>query len=112
VIDWEYAKKEFPPLFDLYNLLLSEGPQKDSDYVTMHIRRINKVFFNNRKTSDIVKKFLKEWHINELEAFVFFILFLIDLLFIYLKANSYLDSMAVIKFLNTLRNADSFLTKK
>lgn len=108
VIDWEHAREEFPPLFDVYGLLLSGGYLKGQDYVEMHVRSLEAILFGgNRKSSKIVFDFLREWGISREDAYYAFLFFLIDRLYLFLRMDSYRDGEIVTHFLKRMYDNES-----
>ncbi|HDY73031.1 MAG TPA: hypothetical protein ENH86_00455 [Candidatus Jorgensenbacteria bacterium] len=114
VIDWEYAHAKFPPLFDVYSLLLSEGARGNGDYVEMHVRNLEATFFReNRKTSEIVVNFLRKWGIKKDDAYFVFLFFLVDRLYLSLYVGSYrnsepANSEIAVQFLKKIHNEPKY----
>jgi len=93
VVDWEYAREEYPSLFDVFSLLLSERRGWLRDL---------KIILRNKKTAAIVGDFLREWRISKEDVYPFFLLFLIDRLL----QSSQKDKETIIQFLNNARVFD------
>lgn len=107
VIDWEYARLFFPPIFDVYNLVLSKNVNilKENSYSKIHIKNFNSVFFNgNKKSEKAVNYFLRRWLISREDAYSFFILFLIDKIYSFIFSESREDEKVVLEFLHEIKN--------
>jgi hypothetical protein len=112
-VDWEHSREEFPPFFDLYNLLLSEQPCRKGDFSEMHARNIEIVFFEKGgKAKGIIKKFLNYWNISAEDSYLFFLLYLVDQLHIYLHVDSYESGAIVTKFFKKMYDNESGYEKK
>lgn len=95
VIDWEHAREEFPPLFDVFSLLLSEGEGWLQDLEAIF-------FYKNKKSDRIIGEFLREWGISGENAYFMFLLFLFDRL----SASSEKDTETILQFLKRARVTD------
>lgn len=103
VIDWEQARSGFPPLFDLYSLLMSSGRFKRGDYVKLYGKNVKDLFFGgNGRAAKSVKDMAGFWGIGREEAYRFFVLFLIDQLYIHLHAGHHLSAERVIALLEEM----------
>jgi hypothetical protein len=104
VIDWEYAKEYFPPIFDVFELLLSGGSfNKKLNYVEMHIQNIKEIFLNSKEgPKNIIKQFLSEWKMDNKDSYYFFILFIIDQLCKFISSGSLKDSDIMLNILKII----------
>ncbi len=108
VIDWELARDEFPPIFDVYNLLISYGPHKRGGYVEIYLRNLETMFFKkNNKTKATLGKVLHWWQISREEAYFYFILFLIDQLYTGLYLNAHRLVEKVVNVFRCMYNKNS-----
>ncbi|MBI2035419.1 MAG: hypothetical protein HYT12_01905 [Candidatus Liptonbacteria bacterium] len=96
VIDWEQARFGFPQIFDLYSLIISGGRFKKGNYVELYERNIQDLFFiKNTKIQSILDCMLKFWNIEKGDAYYFFLLYLVDQLYIHLHVNHELSASRV-----------------
>lgn len=105
VIDWEQSQNDFPPIFDVYNLILSDNVNspKGRDYKEMHIKNITSAFFEgNEKREKMIGYFLRKWSISKKDAYLFFILFLIDRVYNFIFSGSGRDGEIILKFLSEM----------
>lgn len=115
VIDWEQARSGFPPLFDLYSLLMNSGRFKRGDYSELYGKNVKDLFFGgNGKAAELVKEMAGFWDIGREAAFHFFMLFLIDQLYIHLHAGHQPSAERVVALLEEMngdkkRFSDSWL---
>lgn len=100
VIDWEHARYGWPPLFDVFNLCMSEGRFKRGEYAQIYEKNIKDIFFGkNKKTGRALKKMLAYWKIPDEDTYWFFRLYLLDQLSIHLRAGHGPSAARVIAFL-------------
>ena len=85
VIDWEESRFGYPPAFDLFSLLLSAGKRSGGSYVALYENNVENIFFRkNGKTANAFRALLPAWGMSAEDAYYFFILFLVDQLYIHL----------------------------
>lgn len=112
VIDWEQARFGFPPIFDLFSLLMSSGKFKKGDYVEFYRKNLIDLFFQkNKKSQRIVQEMLHFWELNQSDAYWFFWLYVLDQLYIHLHVDHYLSAERLFVFLENVRNNESWFRK-
>jgi len=94
VVDWEHSRFGFPAIFDFYSMLLSEKRRKKYED-----------FFSKRRPYRLLPGFFE---VDISSAFYFFILFLVDQLYIYLKSEDFLNAEKIFKFLKRLYKNENY----
>ncbi len=110
VIDWEQARFGFPPIFDLYSLIISGGRFKKGNYVELYERNIQDLFFTkNTKIQSILDLMLKFWNVEKGDAYYFFLLYLVDQLYIHLDVGHVASAERIISlFENMQENEENY----
>lgn len=113
VIDWEHARNDFPPIFDVYSLLMNDWPCEYKDYVKTYTCSLETLFFiRNKRVNNILEKLFNEWEISKEEAYSFFLLFLVDQLYICLHVNHKRSAERVITFLSKIYKDENHFRDK
>lgn len=111
VIDWEHAQEGFPPIFDVFSLLLSDGQliSSKNDYVDMHVINLKRVFFLERpRDREIIRRFSQSWKMSRDDVVAMFVFFLIDRLCLFLRLDSGRDSDSIMRFFVDFKNDHRF----
>jgi len=78
-IDWEHAREEYPPIFDFFSLLLSEERNIPGSYEERFIKNVKQTFFQeNKEHLKEIKGTLDYYNLSKIEAYHFFILYILD----------------------------------
>lgn len=113
VIDWEQGRMNFPAIFDLFSLMVSAGRFKKGDYAETYRKNLEDIFFKtNKKTKLFLSRLLPAWGMNQNDAYYFFLLFLIDQLYIHLHVDHKLSAERVIAFFEKFRGNEPFYKDK
>ena len=84
VIDWEHARHGFPPIFDVFSLLMSSARFKKGDYTALYEKNVMDLFFGkNKKARGFLRKMMNFWNIAPEDGYHFFVLYLIDQLYLH-----------------------------
>jgi len=63
IVDWEQARSDFPPIFDVFSLLMSTMRRK-GDYSAVYRENLQNLFFKRNKTTQLfMGHFLKFWNL-------------------------------------------------
>ena len=104
VLDWEPARFGFPPVFDLFSLLMSGSKYKKGGYEELYKKNMEDLFFRkNKKAENAIKKMLGFWRMNTKDAYWFFLLFLLDQLAIHLELGHEKSSKRVTTYLAKIK---------
>jgi|SRR3989344_211996 len=113
VIDWETARFDFPPIFDVFSMILSTSPHQKGDYIKIYRKNIQALFFcNNPRVRELLEKMLDFWNMSKEDAYWFFWLFLIDQLYIHLHVDHWPSAKRILSFLQNARNNEIDFSKR
>jgi len=112
VLDWEQARFGFPPIFDLFSLIVSTGRFRRGDYVELYKNNIKDLFFRkNRRVRDLLTTASAWWGLDAEDAYHFFILFLLDQLYIHLHVGHRPSADRVIALLKELSHNEKWFSR-
>ena len=100
VVDFEEARPDFPPIFDIFSLFMSASRLK-GNYIEIYRNNLNNIFF---RENYLVKKYMAntidKFGINKEDAYWFFWLFLLDQLYIHLHVGHDSSAERILSFLD------------
>ncbi len=109
VIDWEQARRGFPPIFDVFSMILSTSPYRKGNSVELYKKNLKTLFFED---NEMILKMLDFWKMTKEDAYWFFWLFLIDQLYICLHVNHLESAERIIEFLQGAKNKEHVFKKR
>jgi len=87
VVDWEHARREYPPYFDLFHYLLSIRPPSDENAL---LKRWQNLFFKPGPPGNAIRQYSKEIGLDDKIGYFFLWLYVIDQLMIYSETPDHL----------------------
>lgn len=101
-IDWEHAKNEFPPAFNIFSLFLSMAKRQ-------YFKDVEQIFFgSNTKNNKVIESLLRQVGVENKDGYFFFFLFIIDRF----CNSSVKDQTVLSNFLNEVRNNETKYKRK
>lgn len=111
-IDFEEADFGYPPVFDLFSLLMS-ARRRQGDYEKIYAENIKELFFKpSSYTKEYLLPFLEFAGLTTEEAYWFFLLFLLDQLYIHVHAGHENSAARVTSLLNEIHRAPDVFKKR
>jgi len=109
-LDWEYAEYEFPPVFDFFSLAISEAVSREKgSYNTKYAEGVKKTFFRkNREIKKYTKKLFNAYRLDRETSFWFFLLYMLDQLYIHAEAGHNLSAERGVSLLDKMRKTEEF----
>lgn len=113
VLDWEHARFGWPAIFDAYSLIMSDAPHTRGEYAELYVKNITSLFFEkNKRHSEFLKEALGNFGITREEAYWWFLLFLLDQLFIHWDAGHIRSAERVLSFFRFASEHEEGLQKE
>ena len=99
VVDWEHARDEYPPYFDLFHCLLSLNPISTVDALFQHWRNL---FFQKGVGQVVIEQYSRGIGLDSRLGYLFLWLYIVDQLTIYLQTPDHLRAGWMIRMLEEM----------